>query len=165
MVPWFLLLLLTQGLSKTSDSTYLSHPCGLLRDCMLAWMWMVSLIPCSLKFCSCLITCTLPQSITWFEVATCSGSVDLKSVAMDSFLIPYVGPPRSDIRCLSSVVFELDIQGSSSLSYVALWAVHAVYLVNGIHRLAGILLVLHPEQVLADSIGRFVGTGYVCNAF
>ena len=64
----------------------------------------------------------------------------------------------SDVRCLSAVIFESNKQGSSSLSYVALWEVHADDLLDGIHSLAGIL-VFQPEKVLADGGGKFEGTG------
>ena len=45
-------------------------------------------------------------------------------------LVPSVGSPLSDIGHLNSVVFELDIQGSSSLSYVAQRVFNASYLVE-----------------------------------
>ena len=74
-------------------------------------------------------------------------------------LVPCVGPPLNNAGCLDSVVFESDTQGSSSLSYVVHRAVHAIYLVDGIHGLDGILLVLQLEQVLANDVGRFEGIG------
>ena len=73
--------------------------------------------------------------------------------------IPCVDPPLSDVSYLNSVVCESCIQVSSSLSNVSFWAVLATYPVDGIHRFAGGLLVPEPEQVLADVVSRFEGTG------
>ena len=74
-------------------------------------------------------------------------------------LIPCVGLPLNGVSCLNSVIFEPNIQGSCSLSYIALWALPAAYLVDCIHGLAGILLVFQSEHMLADGGGMFKGTG------
>ena len=84
-------------------------------------------------------------------------------------LTPCIGPPLSDVSCLDSVVFGSDIQVSSSLSCVTLWAVHACYLVDGIHRLVDNLLVFQPEQVGAGLKARempcFLNTSASDNPF
>ena len=84
----------------------------------------------------------------------------LDSVCQFLPLIPCLGPPLHDVGCLNSVVFELNIQGSNSLTYVVLRAIPiTTYLVDGICRLASILLISQPEQMLTDGFGRFESTG------
>ena len=79
-------------------------------------------------------------------------------------LVPCVCLPLSDVGHHNSVVFESDIQWSSSLSYVAQGAIQASNLVNGIHGLTCIVPILLPEQVLANGVGRFEGMGYAMHA-
>ena len=51
------------------------------------------------------------------------------------------------------MVFESDIQESSSLSDVAQAAVHVSYLVDGICGLTCIFRILQSEQVLTNGVG------------
>ena len=60
------------------------------------------------------------------------------------------------------MIFESDTQRLSSLTYVALWAILAAYLIDVIHILAFVFLFLQSEEVLADGVGRIEGT---CNAY